>query len=229
MKKLLAALILALMPAADLAAGSCANCYRPVSGLCPSTGVCKVATLGDSLLSTNSGGGDAVYVKLQAALSATCVDVDNFGANGKTSTQAKTDQWDASIEGNGYDVIYGLVGVNDIQADVAASTIVTNITAIWDEAEADGVKVVWGTVLPFKNHVNWTVGRQTILDTLNSSLATEAASRSNVTLIDFYGIFEDPSNVDELNPGYDSGDGLHPNDRGRDYNVNSFFIPELIW
>lgn len=82
-----------------------------------------------------------------------------------------------------------------------------------DRAHARGIRVVGGTVLPYKNNVYgiWTEEGEAIRDALNDWIRT---SGEYDAVVDFDQAVSDPAEPDQLNPAYNSGDGLHPNDNG---------------
>lgn len=107
-----------------------------------------------------------------------------------------------------------LGGVNNLVVDDTAAFIEGVLQTIYDALHTMGVKVVAQTILPFKNYINWTAGRQVVADAVNAWIMATALNVD--TRMDLFSVFEDPANPDELLPAYDSGDGLHPNLAGYD-------------
>ena len=104
-----------------------------------------------------------------------------------------------------------LGGINDVIGDIPAATIEGNLQTMYDQANADGVRVVPMTIGPFKNNASWTAGRQTNLDTVNTWIRSYAASKG-WRVVDTYTGMGDGAGA--LAASYDSGDGLHPNATG---------------
>jgi lysophospholipase L1-like esterase len=79
------------------------------------------------------------------------------------------------------------------------------------EAHTRGVRIFAGTLLPFQASRNWTPGGEAKREALNRWIRT---SRAFDGVIDFARVLADPGDPLRLNPAYDSGDHLHPNDAG---------------
>jgi lysophospholipase L1-like esterase len=82
-----------------------------------------------------------------------------------------------------------------------------------DRAHARGIRIVGGTVLPYKNNIYgiWTEEGEAIRDALNNWILT---SGEYDAVVNFDAAVANPGAPDELNPAYNGGDGLHPNDAG---------------
>lgn len=101
-------------------------------------------------------------------------------------------------------------GTNDLgQADPRdAAAIIGGLRAIVDRAHAAGLRVQLGT-LPPRNDVS-----DEQVATLNEVNAWIRTQRVADGVIDFHAVLRDRHDPDQLNPSYDSGDGLHPNSAG---------------
>ncbi|GAA1772141.1 SGNH/GDSL hydrolase family protein [Streptomonospora arabica] len=115
-----------------------------------------------------------------------------------------------------------LLGVNDLGHPGTAAPMSETVTAeeiigahrqIVARSHAAGLKVYGGTILPFKGD---TLGfhseeneakRQAVNEWIRTSGEYDA-------VIDFAKAMRDPDDPLRLNPAYDSGDHLHPNDAG---------------
>jgi lysophospholipase L1-like esterase len=115
-----------------------------------------------------------------------------------------------------------LLGVNDLghpgtvappSETVTAAEIIAAHQQLITRAHADGLKIFGATILPFKN------------DTLGFYNEANEAKRQAVNrwirtsgeydaVIDFDKATRNPADPLALNPAYDSGDHLHPNDAG---------------
>lgn len=167
------------------------------------------ACLGDSITANASG-----YVtKLQTRYQPARV-IKNHGISGYRSDHVYSLVWTPSVKTGGYRQISLMVGINDIVQGVSAATINANLDLIYDEALARSMHVVAITVSPFGNYASWTSGLQTVLETVNSHIATKvAANPSMMRLIDAYAFMGD-SDATKLKAAYDNGDGLHWNEAG---------------
>jgi lysophospholipase L1-like esterase len=117
-----------------------------------------------------------------------------------------------------------LEGINDIgfsvnadigcsvpNTDVSAAQIIAGYKVLITAAHAHGVKIFGSTLTPFDGSYVWSLEGQAKWDTVNHWIRTSGAFDG---VIDFARVVADPKHPDYLNPAYDSGDGLHPNDAG---------------
>ncbi|MGY4831102.1 SGNH/GDSL hydrolase family protein [Sphaerotilaceae bacterium SBD11-9] len=120
-----------------------------------------------------------------------------------------------------------LVGINDIgfavfsgapfnlitpDEVVSADQIIAGYQRMLDAARAKGVKVLLGTVMPFKGASYYNDANETKRQALNSWVRSQAANVHAV--VDFDAAMKGSADPLALNPAYDSGDHLHPNDAG---------------
>lgn len=116
-----------------------------------------------------------------------------------------------------------LIGINDIgfsmpegatepiRGQPPAEEITVGLQALIQQAQVRGVKVLLGTLPPFKGASYWSKEKESRRDAVNQWIRT----RRNVdAVIDFDAAMRDPANPDALKPAYDSGDHLHPNNAG---------------
>jgi lysophospholipase L1-like esterase len=107
-----------------------------------------------------------------------------------------------------------LEGINDIQQtphQTDPTKIEAALRTIANRAHARGVRVIGGTITPFKG---WFVYDETLEATrlaVNDFIRT---SRVFDAVIDFDRAVRDPADPHQLLPAYDSNDHLHPGDAG---------------
>ncbi|MFC4116610.1 SGNH/GDSL hydrolase family protein [Nonomuraea zeae] len=116
-----------------------------------------------------------------------------------------------------------LQGVNDIgfsESDtptykpapvVSADELIAGYRRLISQAHAKGVKVVGATLLPFKNSDHWGTHAAAVSDAVNHWIRTSGEFDA---VADLDRAMAAPGDADVLNPAYDSGDHLHPNDAG---------------
>ncbi|HWF54364.1 MAG TPA: SGNH/GDSL hydrolase family protein [Solirubrobacteraceae bacterium] len=116
-----------------------------------------------------------------------------------------------------------LEGVNDIgfalhtdalsgpNATVSAAQIIAGDKLIIAEAHADSLKIFGATITPFQGARYWSPAGEANREAVNTWIRTSGAFDG---VIDFAGVLADPSDLERLNPIYDSGDRLHPNALG---------------
>lgn len=119
-----------------------------------------------------------------------------------------------------------LLGTNDIGRSVfarvpgaeiaprdmpTAERITDGLQQLVKQARAKGVKVLLGTVPPFKNTPYWNDANEAMREAVNRWVR----GRQDVDgVIDFDAALRDPADPQALNPLLDSGDHLHPNKAG---------------
>ena len=119
-----------------------------------------------------------------------------------------------------------LEGVNDIGAgrNVSAGHIIAGNRRLIAQARAAGLKILGGTLTPFGGAGDWTQTGEAKRDAVNAWIRHSGAFDG---VIDFAAV-ADPSNPEILNPTYDSGDHLHPNDAGYQAMANSINLTMLL-
>jgi lysophospholipase L1-like esterase len=110
-----------------------------------------------------------------------------------------------------------LEGINDIGHDphnYDADQIIGAMKQLIDRAHARGLRIYGGTLLPFEGTTTpgyYTEEGEATRDKVNHWIRSSGAFDG---VIDFDRALQDPEHPDRLNPAYDSGDHLHPNDTG---------------
>ena len=112
-------------------------------------------------------------------------------------------------------------GVNDITgarllaapADrVTIEQIEAGMRQLAERARTRGVKIWAGTLLPFAGTKRfWSEEAERDRLALNAWIRTSGVFDA---VVDFDAALRDPADATRLNPAYDSGDHLHPNDAG---------------
>jgi lysophospholipase L1-like esterase len=104
-----------------------------------------------------------------------------------------------------------LEGVNDIGFSASAADIIAGYQQVIAAAHARRVPVFGATLTPMRGSIIFTDDRlRTWLD-VNTWIRTSGAFDG---VIDFAAATADPADPTTLNPAYDSGDHLHPDDAG---------------
>jgi lysophospholipase L1-like esterase len=122
----------------------------------------------------------------------------------------------------GAEYVVVLLGVNDLghpgtiappSEEVAAADIIAGYQQLIARAHERGLAVFGATILPFRNDTFgfFTPEREAARQAVNQWIRTGGEYDA---VIDFDAVMRDPARPDRLNPAYDSGDHLHPNDAG---------------
>jgi lysophospholipase L1-like esterase len=110
-----------------------------------------------------------------------------------------------------------LLGVNDIRNSfrfpaeaVTTDQLITSMATAVGKAKAKGVKVLVGTILPCKGEAYCPES----VDAQRQIINTWIRNNRDVDVVDFDRAIQNPTDPAAMNPIYDSGDHLHPNDAG---------------
>jgi lysophospholipase L1-like esterase len=122
-----------------------------------------------------------------------------------------------------------MMGINDIgwpgkdsqtpsDPEPTAEDIIAGYKQIIQRAHDHGLRFVGVTLTPFVDTFKGTPGfgyytpeKEQIREAVNDWIRTNKTADG---LIDFDKVLEDPSNPKHINPAYNCGDNLHPNDKG---------------
>src|SRR5581483_1341522 len=113
-----------------------------------------------------------------------------------------------------------LEGINDIgiglahprlEQGVSTARIIAAYRRLIAQAHARGLRIFGATLLPYQGAGYFTAAGETIREQVNEWIRT---SRAFDGVIDFDAVMSDPADPLRLNPIYDCGDHLHPNDVG---------------
>ena len=176
---------------------------------------------------------------------AVAVSVLNTGIGGnrllapRVGTRA-LDRFDRDVLGqSGVTHVVVLIGVNDIgfgtlpggmsalpaQLSVTAEQITAGLQQLIARARTRGIKVLLGTLLPFKGSGYWSEDNEARRQAVNRWIR----SRQDVdAVVDFDAAMRSADDALALNPVYDSGDHLHPNDAGNAAMAGAIDVKELL-
>jgi len=136
-----------------------------------------------------------------------------------------------ALDEPGVKAVILLEGINDIGTGIGpdgttltAQDLINGYQTLIAQAHAAGVKIYGGTILPFQGASYYTAAGESIRETVNNWILTSGAFDG---VIDFASALADPSNPLELNPAYNSGDNLHPNDAGYQAMASAINLAEL--
>jgi lysophospholipase L1-like esterase len=207
---------------------------------------CTLVTFGDSItngngsaMSASSSWPDDLARRLAAVPGGPVIGVVDEGLDGN---QLVTDTrfafglsglhrfgYDALDQPGVKDVIV-LEGINDIgtlirpTSTLTAQDLIDGYLTLIREAHADGVKIYGATILPYEGAFYYTPAGEAIRETVNNWILTSGAFDG---VFDFAAAVQDPFDPFRLNPAYDSGDHLHPNDAGYQAMADSIDLSTL--
>jgi lysophospholipase L1-like esterase len=133
---------------------------------------------------------------------------------------ARLDRDALRIEGLSHIVL--LEGINDIGMSgktplgnnplVTAEEIIAGYRQVITRAHMNGVKVIIGTLTPTGGSKSHSSPEKDAIRSAVNAWIRQSAEPDGI--IDFDAVLRDPQAVERMNPAYDSGDHLHPNDAG---------------
>jgi lysophospholipase L1-like esterase len=127
-----------------------------------------------------------------------------------------------------------LEGINDIGfsavpphpgTEVTAAHIIAGYQQLIAQAHARGLKIFGATLLPFQGAGYYTAAGEAKREAVNAWIRTSGAFDG---VIDFDALMRDPAHPSMINPAYDSGDHLHPNDAGYQAMANAISLKMLL-
>jgi lysophospholipase L1-like esterase len=107
-----------------------------------------------------------------------------------------------------------LQGVNDLKQQPRGdntAAIVAGLKQVSSQARARGIRVVCGTILPYRGWYAYDALGERIRQRVNAFIRAGGAFDG---MVDFDAAVRDPRRPTQLLPAYDSGDHLHPNAAG---------------
>lgn len=120
-----------------------------------------------------------------------------------------------------------LIGVNDLvhpttppshllyrcqsHRTISAPAMIALYKQVIRRVHARGLKIYGATVLPFGRNADWSPELEAKRKAINSWIRTGGAFDR---VLDFARVVQEPGQPTRLDPRFDSGDGLHPNDAG---------------
>ncbi|KES07133.1 SGNH hydrolase [Streptomyces toyocaensis] len=120
-----------------------------------------------------------------------------------------------------------VLGINDILRTPGTADperILTGLDTLVERAHARGLKVVGATLMPFGGHRGYTEAREAVRQRINAEIR---AGRVFDAVADFDAALRDPYDPRRFRPVYDSGDHLHPSDRGYTRMAEAFELGSL--
>jgi lysophospholipase L1-like esterase len=127
-----------------------------------------------------------------------------------------------------------LEGINDIGfssgpghlgAEVSAAQLIAGYKQLIARAHARGLKIFGATLLPYQGARYYSAAGEATRAAVNHWILT---SRAFNGVINFAKVMADPADPLRLNPAYDSGDHLHPNDAGYQAMANAVNLQMLL-
>ncbi|WP_367128832.1 SGNH/GDSL hydrolase family protein [Saccharothrix sp. HUAS TT1] len=205
-------------------------CWMVVNGVdvAPSRRVAgAVVAFGDSITDTGSTTGNAnrrwpdFLARRLAAVPGRTLSVVNAGLGGNRLIADRDEPyWGVAgvtrvhrdvLSQTGVEAVIVLEAVNDIGYSASAEDLIAGHREVIRQARAEGVEVYGGTILPFKGSFIWTEEREATWRALNDWIRTSGEFDG---VVDFAAATAVPGDPATLDPAYDSGDHLHPNDAG---------------
>ena len=139
-----------------------------------------------------------------------------------------------ALDQSGVRDVIVLEGINDIglsmgplhaDAGLTPARITAGYQDLIAQAHARGVRIFGATLLPYQGAGYYSPAGEAIREAVNAWIRTSGAFDG---IIDFDAVMRDPADPLRLNPAYDSGDRLHPNDAGYQAMADAIDLPMLL-
>lgn len=109
--------------------------------------------------------------------------------------------------------------------DVSAAQVIAGYKQLIEQAHARGLKIIGATLLPFKGAFYYTAAGEAKREAVNAWIRDSGWFDG---VIDFDKLMGNPADPLSMNPIYDSGDHLHPNDAGYQVMANAINLDTLF-
>jgi lysophospholipase L1-like esterase len=121
--------------------------------------------------------------------------------------------------------LLALIGINDIvyspaSNPIPADELIAGYLQLIARARLRGLRTIGATLTPFEGLSYYRPAREEVRQRANDWIRSSGAWDA---VVDFDQVLRDPAQPTRLNPAYDSGDHLHPNDAG--YQLMAQAIP----
>ncbi|MDN0197091.1 SGNH/GDSL hydrolase family protein [Streptomyces sp. S.PNR 29] len=119
------------------------------------------------------------------------------------------------------------LGVNDILRNprlADPNAILDGLRTMVRQAHSRGLKVVGATLMPFGGHRGYTPERENVRQMINAAIRAGSVFDA---VVDFDKAVRDPYDPRKLRADYDSGDHLHPSDKGYARMAEVFDLTDL--
>jgi lysophospholipase L1-like esterase len=204
-----------------------------------STAVSSVVTLGDSITDgwastadQNRRWPDYLSRRLQTASGITVKGVANEGISGNKVLadgygQAALSRLQRDVLSQpGVSTVFVLEGINDMKAHtgVTVDDLIAGYRQIIDRSHAAGKCVVGATVMPYKGWYEYDAAGEAVRQGVNDWIRHGGAFDA---VVDFDKIMRNPYDQQETMPFFDSGDHIHPNDKGMQAMADAVDLPAL--
>ena len=133
-----------------------------------------------------------------------------------------------ALDQTGVREIIVLEGINDIgfsPGEVSAAQIIAGYQRLIAQAHARGLRIFGATLLPFQGAGYYTAAGEATREAVNAWIRTSGAFDG---VVDFDAVMRDRADPLRLNPAYDCGDHLHPNDAGYQAMADAISLDMLL-
>jgi len=126
----------------------------------------------------------------------------------------------------GVRTVFVLEGINDIKAHtgVTVDALVAGYRRLVDRAHALGLCVVGATVMPYKGWYEYDDAGEAVRQGVNDWIRTGGGFDA---VVDLDRIARSPYDHQRMLPFFDSGDHIHPNDKGMQAMADAVDLPAL--
>ncbi|MEV0636925.1 SGNH/GDSL hydrolase family protein [Streptomyces sp. NPDC050619] len=119
------------------------------------------------------------------------------------------------------------LGINDILRNpnlADPNQVLAGLRTLVRQAHARGIKVIGATLMPIGGHHGYSGARENVRQTINAEIR---AGKVYDAVVDFDKAVRDPYDPRKIRSDYDSGDHVHPSDKGYERMAAAFDLADL--
>jgi lysophospholipase L1-like esterase len=154
------------------------------------------------------------YSVLNAGISGNRVLIDGHKYSPNNGPSALNRMQQDALSQTGVKAVVVELGLNDILKEPRErnpARIVAGLKQLVQQAHQRGLRILGGTLTPFRGYVRWTPEREAVRQAVNEAIRSGDVFDA---VVDLDAALRDPAHPQRLRTTYDSGDHLHPSDNG---------------
>ena len=168
---------------------------------------------------------DFLFEKIKKEKPELNLGVDNQGLSGSFLSKEGIERFDKDVlNQKGIKYVIILYGINDIaKLNKEEKEIIDNFKKIIKKAHENNIKIIAGTILPFKQYRLYSEQKNLVRNKINDWIRNcKNIKESFDDFVDFDLIMRDDNDINKIKDIYNSGDGAHPNSLGYKKMVDAF-------
>ena len=168
---------------------------------------------------------DFLFEKIKKEKPELNLGVINQGLSGSFLSKEGIERFDKDVlNQKGIKYVIILYGINDIaKLNKEENEIIDNFKKIIKKAHENNIKIIAGTILPFKQYRLYSEQKNLVRNKINDWIRNcKNIKESFDDFVDFDLIMRDDNDINKIKDIYNSGDAAHPNSLGYKKMVDAF-------